>query len=283
MGLFGNHDPAFGDRIRAAIAMMQGDTGAAARFQQQQIQRQQLELQRQEEARQQAAADRAIQTSSRQQEAAQSLGWSKDQIAAVNPADLSQLVRERFTPRQYAAGGGSTGYTNPDGSTRYEVAPWREQVGRSVVGAGANGADPGVMYRGVETVPVPNVGTFGATDLGPYQEGEAPPLGFLPRPGAPPQLPATGLQPGAPPPMDPTAEAPAFAPAPPGATSEFGPIQFGNPLNPGAPPVSITRPPRAPGPRRSRGIVNVRSAEEAARLPRGTRFRTPDGRVIVRQ
>lgn len=298
MGLSGNHknDPAFGDRVRAAFAMLNGDQNAPFRFQQLQLERQRLGLTQAQQQREQQAQDDQIW-------AAKQNGFSPAQISQLNPNDLSQLGRERFTPRQYGPEGGSTGYTNADGTTRYEVAPYQRQVGRTVIGAGPNGADPRVVFRGSETIGVPNVGVFGTTELGPYQQGEAPPLGFIQQsavtgPGNGQTPPFSGnprdLPPGDPradPAGPPSAdmrpmgqEAPAFNANPadlanmPPVASYRG-VEFGSPLAGGRP---RNMPPRAAA-RPPRGIVTVNSPEEAARLPRGTRFRTPDGRVIVRQ
>jgi hypothetical protein len=48
-------------------------------------------------------------------------------------------------------------------------------------------------------------------------------------------------------------------------------------------PQSSAAPTAAPRPSADTGqVVNVRTVEEARALPKGTRFRTPDGRVKVR-
>lgn len=66
----------------------------------------------------------------------------------------------------------------------------------------------------------------------------------------------------------PTGEAPAFNPAPPGAASEFSGVPSGNPLDPN---LGQQQP-----------IVRVSTPQEAAALPPGTRYMTPDGRMFVR-
>lgn len=92
-GLFGRlrNDPAMGDRIRAALAMLQGDQGAAARFQQLQIERQRLGIQQQE-------AQRAEQQRQDQIWGLKEAGVGNPLIAAMSPSDASQTLRERFTP-----------------------------------------------------------------------------------------------------------------------------------------------------------------------------------------
>lgn len=229
MGLFGNHrnDPAFGDRLRAAIATLQGDQGAGARFQQLQIERQRLGLSQQQALQQQS--DRAEQIWG-----AKESGVPNPLISSLSPGDLSQYQREVNAPQHYSAEGGATGYRDPvTGAVHYEVAPYRQTVGRTIVGAGANGADPRTIYRGVEPVPVPNQGIFGSTDLGTFDAANPPPLGFLAQNGA--SVPET------PPPAEisdtrpPGMEAPAFnanpsdlSGAPPVAS--FRGVQFGAPV-----------------------------------------------------
>ena len=203
MGLFGNHknDPAFGDRVRAAFAMLNGDQNAPFRFQQLQLERQRLGMTQAQQQREQQAQDDQIW-------AAKQNGFSPAQISQLNPNDLSQLGRERFTPRQYGPEGGSTGYTNADGTTRYEVAPYQRQVGRTVIGAGPNNTNQSVIFRGVEPVSIPNVGVRGYTDQGLADGANPPQIGFIPQGGAQamPEAPQSGMAP--PPQMQPQAYTP---------------------------------------------------------------------------
>lgn len=254
MGLFSRarNDPAFGDRVRAAIAYAQGDTGAASRFQQLQLERQRLAQQQQAEARQQAEMARALEVSGRQQEAAQALGWSKDQISAVTPGDLSQLVRERFTPRQFGAEGGSVRNVAPDGTETYSQAPSEREINGGIIRTSPEGISRSV-YEGGHYVPVTEGGGVavfnsrgqggwgvapdsmggrapGPPRLGPVpQNGAIPPVQVPVAPQTPPQLPTSA---DTRPENDP---APAFNPNPtdlasaPPLASIRG-IQFGAPV-----------------------------------------------------
>lgn len=365
MGIFGSHknDPAFGDRIRAAFAMLNGDQNAAFRFQQ-------LQLQRQEEARQQAAADRAEQQRNEQVWGAKEAGVGLPLISALSPGDLSQTLRERFTPYTGSPGSRHVMPSLNGGADTVDATPTTmsqeiSELGRIdprlaasraareaiIMNQGvdpstgqpfAQALDPQSLFPGLSVggqqppqLPdaVPQGPDMSAADIVP---AEAP--AFRPPPGSlaggpPPNAPRRGAALG-----NPVQEMTQIVGMPPssgfrtqrhqnslvqqGMTparhsqhTEGNALDFPIPSGPqqqaaaarirqrypqarfafertnlhvslpgwgGAPDVSGSRR-RYPDGGGGGQVVSVNSPEEAARLPRGTRFRTPDGRVIVRQ
>lgn len=180
-----------------------GDQALQAMQRHQQMLRQEQELQ----LRQDAAA-RDIDITGRQQEAAGNLGYSKDRIAAMNPADLSHTVSESMQPHQFGEGGGSYSTVDPStGQPIWHNAPWRQTFGTDMLQSDGTAPPQSIASR-IEFTPVPNVGVFGTSNGGLVNPGGRP-LPFTPGTGAPPpQLPPS------PPAATPTATADGSWPTP---------------------------------------------------------------------
>lgn len=305
MGLFGSRDPALGDRIRAAIATMQGDTGAAARFQQLQLERQRLGLQQQE-------AQRGQQQREDQIWGAKESGVGNPLIAAMSPGDLSQTLRERFTPYTGSPGGrhvmpslnggadtvdatpttmaqeaDALGRINPALRESYlakqalSIVNGTDEQGRPTIQA----LDPRTVFTG-QFAPMeggaPSIPPFNGPPVTQGGEGQTPPISGDPR-NLPPGDPRADT--AVPPQFQqnpPPQEAPMFAgnvptlDEPPGTT--FRGVQFGNPV---ANMPNLNRRTRN-APRRNsqpQSAPLVRNVNDYNRLPRGAQYRLPDGSV----
>ena len=154
-----------GQNVPMAQAALAGDYQgmASMRSRQQQFEAQQAETRREAELEAQLRAQAA--------EALAARGYSKSDIGGLRPEDVSQLIREDLITRQFTSAGGTTARRDPrTNTTNYEQAPWREQVGRTIV-QGGNGADPSIAWEGIEPVTVPEVGVFGWNSRGPVTPG----------------------------------------------------------------------------------------------------------------
>ena len=106
-----------------------------------------------------------------------------------DPKRIAELLTETYKVRQYTSAGGSA--HNPVTGSTYQ-APWREQVGSSIIQGGENGAPPRAVYEGVQPVSVDGVGVFGMTGSGRVVNGE----GYNPFNPGPPPAPGGELPPG---------------------------------------------------------------------------------------
>jgi hypothetical protein len=105
--------PGFGDRLQAALAAAGGDTGAIPRLRA--LQLQQALLQRQNDAR------------DAQVIGAKNMGFSNDEIGAMNEQDLSWAARQRIADRMFgdegAPGGEGDGGGAPPADAASQPAP----------------------------------------------------------------------------------------------------------------------------------------------------------------
>jgi hypothetical protein len=194
MGLFGGsgkggRDFNWGNALLAAFG---GDAALQA-----------LERRRQREAGEAAARAARDEEGGRQEALSLITGpngqplFTKSMIAAMTGADASQRVRDELQSRQFSATGGSVESIDPvTGAVTYRQAPWREQVGRALVGQQPGGPVQ-TLHEGWEPVSVaPGGGAYGVNSSGdvrtliaPYG---APPMSQTQPQETPPRSPVTG-------------------------------------------------------------------------------------------
>jgi len=197
MGLFGNLGQALQpDRLAMAQALMQGDYGAVASI----VGQQQRLRAQQEQARAEAELDAQLRAQAAS--ALEAEGLPKSAIAGFRPEDISRFLLENYQARQFGPEGGSVGRYDPaTRGTRYERAPARQQIGRSIIDFAPNSSTPQTIYEGVEPVSVqPGGSVYGMTGQGRIvgPEGIGAPMGqsqpLQPVPGSSPA--AGGPAPG---------------------------------------------------------------------------------------
>ncbi len=164
MGFLRSRDPDLGDRIRAALAAMQGDTSAYARFQQQQQQRAELALRQQ-------AAERAVAERDNQVWGLKESGVSNPLISALSPGDASQIMRERFAPRSGAPG---TQFTVPSlngGQDQVSMVPTMDEQNAAAMNAQQPGMGDAFRRRQAYGPPVAVPEGAGLAENGPQGWG----------------------------------------------------------------------------------------------------------------
>lgn len=178
------------ERMLRAQAIASGDYATAA-----QINARSRDARTRQEAAQ-AEAEEARSARASQAEAAAALGYTKEQIAAMRPEDLSQLVRERFQTRQFGSGGGSV-YTpgTPGAEDAFIQAPSRHEYQGSVFDIGPDGAVT-PRHQGRQIVPLQPGGEAAVFNSFTGDEVTQPVTAVTPPPvGPPPTAPRIGQVP----------------------------------------------------------------------------------------